>query len=304
MKRLVVGLVLSSACAFAALSETPIKILNAGVHGIPSAKIAQYVKDNFNVDQYREVRAQVIYNAQQEPDHVLVQLLAKGYHKVTFASVDLDTKFNFVGANQAYRLQDQDKSQQPGTSVQDAACPDSSVQFISFCPNDIKIEVEVTKQVHEAATKAGLKSVLLLQSEATRDAYLNYMSCPNLKGNFYDGDSDPSSFITNDGLITAEEMSNIFKDKWNYKVTNIWLACQAYNAPMLPAVQDDAQSRKYAAGINDLQVGPSDKAAACTMEAAVQGKPMKASFDECYKKLDVPSDHWGFGGKGTDNFND
>jgi hypothetical protein len=71
---------------------------------------------------------------------------------------------------------------------------------------------------------------------------------------------------------------------------------------MLPAVIDYAQTKKYAAGINDLLIGPSDKAAACAMKAAIAGKPMQASFNTCYQQLDVPSDHWGYGGKGTDNF--
>ena len=71
---------------------------------------------------------------------------------------------------------------------------------------------------------------------------------------------------------------------------------------MKSVILNDAQSQKYAAGINDLEVGPSDNAAACTMNAAIDGKPETASFQACYNKLDIPSDHWGFGGDGSDYF--
>ena len=49
-------------------------------------------------------------------------------------------------------------------------------------------------------------------------------------------------------------------------------------------------------------VGPSDRAAACAMKAAIAGNPMHASFNSCYQQLDDPTDNWGFGGNGTDNF--
>jgi hypothetical protein len=271
---------------------------------ISDAKIAQYVKANIDVSQYREIRAQIINNAQQEPDHVLLHLLSKEYHRVDFASARLDNRAQFKALELGYRLNSDDLAQQPGLNVADATCPDETVEMIAFCPNDIQLELDVTKEVATAAKAKGLKTVELYKEKATREAYLNYMSCPNLKGNFYDGDSNPELFITNDGVISASDISTLLKGKWKHKVTNVWLACQAYNAPMLPAVVDDAQARKYGAGINDLQVGPSDRAGACTMKAAFEGKPLTQSFNDCYKEFDVPSDHWGFGGNGTDYFFD
>jgi hypothetical protein len=128
------------------------------------------------------------------------------------------------------------------------------------------------------------------------------MSCPNLVGNFYDGDANTGVLATSDGEISAAQFVSNLKGAFRSKVTNIWLACEAYNNPMLAAVRDSDQSQKYAAGINDLQVGPSDNAAACAMKAAIAGKPMTAAFQACYKSVDNSADHWGFGGAGSDLF--
>lgn len=176
------------------------------------------------------------------------------------------------------------------------------MQFIAFCPNADQLELDTTNGVADAAQAAGLNTVRLLQTAATHDAYLNYMTCPNVVGNFYDGDANPSVIAVNDGEINASEISSVLAGSFHLQTTNIWVACEAYNDPMLTAVQTTAQSKKYAAGVNDLAVGPSDAAAACAMKAAIAGQPMTNSFNQCYQQDDTSSDQWGFGGPGTDVF--
>jgi hypothetical protein len=54
-----------------------------------------------------------------------------------------------------------------------------------------------------------------------------------------------------------------------------------------------------------LDVGPSDATAACTMRAAMKGKPIYESFNNCYDQFDNrEDDKWGFGGLGSDYFNE
>jgi hypothetical protein len=266
------------------------------------SRMAEAVRSRIDISKYREVRAQLIRDAQGKPSHYLVYLLSLKYHRVDFVKISVDQQLNVLGVQQNYKLQAMDFTQQPGVAPSHAACPDSFVQFIAFAPNDIQLEQDVTLDVASAATAAKLKTVKLLKSQATRDSYLNYMTCPKLLGNFYDGDANPQLIITVDSVISADDIKTILKGKFQYRTTNIWLACEAYNNPMLSAVVDDAQTKKFAAGINDLLVGPSDNAGACAMKAAIAGKPMQASFNTCYKQFDVPDDHWGFGGNGSDSF--
>ncbi len=283
---------------------TPIKILKTNIQAPqpPETEIVSTVRAHIDVNKYREVKTQLILDAEGKPNHYLVYLFSQKYHRVDFAKIALDQQFKVLNVQQNYQLEDIDFKQQPGIRMEHAACPDSSVQFIAFAPNDIQVEQDVTIDVASAATAANLKTVKLLKNQATRDSYLNYLTCPKIQGNFYDGDSNPQLFITVDGVITADDIKTILKEKFQYRTTNIWLACEAYNNPMLSAVIDDAQTKKFAAGINNLAVGPSDKAGACAMKAAIKGKPMQASFNACYQQYDIQSDHWGFGGNGSDNF--
>jgi hypothetical protein len=263
--------------------------------------MVQMVQKNLNLSDYRQAKTKLVLGPDAKPDHILVYLSSAKYHKLSYARLNLDKNLKVTSVVQNYQPQsaDYDSLKKKPTTL---TCPDPSVEFIAFAPNDMDLEQQITVDVAQAAEAAGLKTVRLLKDDATRDAYLNYMTCPRLKGNFYDGDANPEEFITVDGVISADDMKTLLKGQFQYKVTNIWLACEAYNDPMLSAVVDDAQSQKYAAGINNLLVGPSDRAAACTMKAAIQGQPMQASFDACYKQFDSEEDQWGFSGKGSDYF--
>jgi hypothetical protein len=272
----------------------------------PSAEaIAQFqteIDQAFPAENYREVTYQVIYK-DQTPNHLLVYLFVKGQHRVDFASIAVDASMNPRAITENYKLTEMDHKAQSGAKKPStSACPDTSVQFLSVCPNNNSLEINIVQGVASAAVAAGLKTKVLLQKDATSKNYLAWMSCPNLVGNFYDGDANTGVLATSDGEISAAQFVSNLKGAFRSKVTNIWLACEAYNNPMLAAVRDSDQSQKYAAGINDLQVGPSDNAAACAMKAAIAGKPMTAAFQACYKSVDNSADHWGFGGAGSDLF--
>jgi hypothetical protein len=286
-----------------ALAATPVQIL--GVHrdaAVSAETVTADLRAHFDVDAYRAVRAQAIYRRSGKPDHWLIYLFSKRYHRMDFAKAVLDENYRILSVTRDYRLQPEDFAQQPGGRASDATCPDSSTQFIAFAENDDSLEQSTTKEVAQAAQAKGLKTVSLLINQATRQNYLNYMVCSAIQGNFYDGDANPQALATADGMLSSDDISSVLKGKFKYWVTNIWVACEAYNDPLLSAVEKDAQSKKYAAGINDLEVGPSDKAAACAMEAAIDDQPMTSAFNDCVQKYDNTSDHWGWGGDGSDLF--
>lgn len=287
-----------------AQAVTQIKVLKTRIEAPqpPEAEIIKTIRAHIDVEKYRQVKTQLIRDEKGKPSHYLVFLLSKTTHRVDVAKIAIDEKFKVINVQHNYKLQELDFKQQPGIELKHATCPDNAMQFIAFAPNDIQVEQDVTIDVANAATAANLKTIKLLKNDATRDNYLKYLSCPNVLGNFYDGDSNPQLFITVDGVISANDINTLLNKKFGYHMTNIWLACEAFNDPMKSAVIDGAETKKFAAGINDLAVGPSDKAGACAMKAAIAKKPMKASFDACYNQFDIQSDHWGWGGNGTDDF--
>ncbi|MDR3476473.1 MAG: hypothetical protein P4M14_00395 [Gammaproteobacteria bacterium] len=292
-----------------AIAETTISFFNSKHHyaNLSAEAIKQMVKNHIDVNQYKNVKVQIIYNADHQPDHILVYLFSKKFHHVDITKIAMTNNLHSnKSVVQHYQLNSADLAEQPGIEAKAAACPDPSVEFISFAPNNDSYEVAKAEDVASTAEAHHLKTIRLLRDNATRTNYLNYMSCPNLKGNFYDGDSNPEVIATADGVIYSKDIDQLLRNQFRFKVVNIWLACQAYNDPMKTSVMDTAQSQKYAAGINDLEIGPSDEAAACAMKAAIEGKPITASFQDCYNTFDRPKDgwvdNWGFGGSGSDYF--
>jgi hypothetical protein len=293
MKKLMF-LLLFAAPAFAATSIRPLSLIPQ----LSQPRLQEIVNQNFDTSSYREVGVQAVLNGRQRIDHLLLHLHFKNTHRLALAAIFVDSAMNVTRVVRDYRMTAQDFKAQPNSGAA-GVCPDPTVQFIAFAPNTDSTEQGVTVAVAQAATSAGLKVVQLLESNATRANYLNYMACPNLKGNFYDGDSNPDEFVTVDGVISSSDMAAF---NFNLKVTNIWVACEAFNDPMKSMLLTTAQSQKYAAGVNDLEVGPSDNAAKCAMIAAIGGQPMTAAFQSCYKQYDDSSDQWGFDGNGSDTF--
>ncbi len=292
--------------AATAQANTPITLMTTshGNSAVPLSRIVQLVKQNIYVDDYRQIKTQVIRNKSNQPDYVLVYLFSKKFHKVEVARININDQFQATGnVERNYQPTHQDFVAQPQPTK--AVCPDPSVQFIAFAPNDMQLEQDITEGVAKHAEAAGLKTVRLYIDDATAQNYVNYMSCPKVVGNFYDGDANPDLITTVDGIILHDTFETVLKSAFRNHVTNFWLACEAFNDPMKSAVIDDAAAQKYAAGINDLLIGPSDRAAACAMKASIDGTHITAAFNKCVKKEDNPDtsqDRWGYGGNGTDTF--
>ncbi|MFY9892676.1 MAG: hypothetical protein WAK63_00895 [Xanthobacteraceae bacterium] len=302
--------------------------LNSNYHGadFPQEKIIQDIRsgvgDKVDLSNYREVRIAVM-NAEGGRPYLVLQLLSSKYHSVEVVRVNLDEKFNVLGIQMDYQMtpydyRNQFKVNEEQSPVQfhqqlsNLKCPDENVEFLVFAPNDpasannandrqnLELEQSISEDVANTAASHGLKVVKLLTKAATHDMLIAHLKCPNLKGVFYDGDANPTLIITNDAVLYASEIKQLLQ--FRKKVTHIWLACQAFNDPMLSTMIASVESQKYAAGKNNLEIGPSDRAGACAMKAALAGKPMTAAFWACYKAEDRPADNWGFDGLGSDQF--
>jgi hypothetical protein len=292
--------------------NTTFRFLDSNYHGapFPQEKIIQDIRSNFDLSNYREVRIAVINDPGGTP-YLILQLLSRKYHRVDIARVDLNNDFDFQAVKKEYKMTPEDHMNQFKVNeieplvkfhqrLSNLKCPNGDVEFLTFAPNNEPTEQSISKAVADAADKHGLKVVTLLIKGATHDMLIAFLKCPNLKGVFYDGDANPDEITTNDGVLQASEITQYFN--FGKKVTHIWLACQAYNDPMLSAMIATVQAQKYGAGINDLEIGPSDQAGACAMKAALDGQPMTAAFWHCYQTEDKPTDKWGFDGKGSDLF--
>ena len=241
--------------------------------------IKNIVNQYIDINLYGEIKAQLIYK-NNTPDHIIVFLISNKSHKLKIANINISNNIsNNISAKNShnnsqnynqyksnlindYKLTQEDINQKPNNiNSDDLICPDTSIQFISIAPNNDKFEQGEAKKAGYYAADYGYQTALLLGDQATSDAWMNYMSCPKLIGNFYDGDASTQIIITSDGYLTSDDFAITLRGKFRAKVTNIWVACEAFNDPMKSAVMNDANSQKYAAGLNDLHVGPSDETA-------------------------------------------
>src|SRR4051812_25675984 len=74
------------------------------IAALPADQINNIIKSNFNVNQYRVVKLQVIANNNYIPDHILVFLFSKKQHHVDVARINIDNKFQAKSITNNYRL--------------------------------------------------------------------------------------------------------------------------------------------------------------------------------------------------------
>jgi len=268
-------------------------------------RLRRIVADLFRLENYRKLRIQIIENSDGMLEHyyMLVYLFSPIYHSFDLVRVDFDRALKVLKVEKNYVKTKKDRIQQSLRVLDTPVCPDDTIQFIAICPNgDDQFEMNVTTDVANTAVAKGLNTVWLLGDNATSTNFVNYLSCPKLQGSFYDGDADPSSIVTSDGSLDADTISSSLAGAFRNEVVNIWLACEAFNDPMKTAMTTTTLSQRYAAGINDLLVGPSDNAAACAMKAAINGQGLDEAWASCQTQYDNSSDQWGWGGQGSDQF--
>ncbi len=254
--------------------------------------IEKIVKEKFSIDEYEQVKIQSLYNPKTQSDDFILYLLPKNNHNLMTARINMDhTRFISI-----------EKNFIPTSQLQETTCPDPSIEFIVFAPNDNDLEQKITMKIANAAERQGLKTIRLLRENATRENYLNYLVCPQLKGNFYDGNANPYMILTYDGFIHVDEIQTTLANQFQYKVIHVWVAGEAFENPMESAMIDMAKAQRFMAGESSLTIGPSDLTGACTMNKAILHESITDSLAACYKKYGLRIDRWGLGGYGSDYF--
>jgi len=254
--------------------------------------IEKIVKENFSIDEYEQIKVQSLYNPKTQSNDFILYLLPKNNHNLITAKINMDHS----------QLISIEKNFTPTLQPQETKCPDPTIEFIAFAPNDNDLEQKITMNVAKTAERQGLKTIQLLRENATRENYLNYLVCPQLKGNFYDGNANPYMILTYDGFIHVDEIQTILTNQFHYKVTHIWVAGEAFENPMESAMIDVAKAQKFIAGESSLTIGLSDLTGWCTMKKAIHHESIAESFASCYAKYGIRVDRWGLGGYGSDYF--
>lgn len=188
--------------------------------------------------------------------------------------------------------------------LQQIACPDPSVQLLSIAPHaTIYAQQESALAVASAGIEAHLKTQTLLGLAATRQNILDYLSCPNLLGVFFDGDGNQTLISASDDVITSNELKTYFSGHFHYHTIFAFVSANGFQDPLETVMTQDLQAQKYIASQDVLYGGPTDKTAACTMIAMIENptQEIQVSFLGCNQAFGA-QDHWGIVGAGADYF--
>jgi hypothetical protein len=287
---------------FAAKASTIEVIPNRGA-SMSDQAVIKLVQDTVSVNELKtanRIRAQVVSLHKGVVDSLLVYLTFGSEVKSEIIEVDkaaaIRKQLSDFGVTSAT-----EKDLAQTTTV---FCPDESVQFISVSQSNLSWDQKSAIVVADSAEKTGLKTVRLLKEQATRQNYLNYLSCPGLVVDFYDGDANSNALETYDGTITAADISIILKNAFHRNVVHVWVACRAFNDPMLSAMVNDAEAQKFVAGQVDLIAGYADRTGVCVMQSALSGKSITNSVSLCHEQQDLHwHNRWGVAGNGSDYLN-
>ena len=280
--------------------------VRAGLYGIAVEELAlkKLAIDNAPNGCFSRATVQSIYRDDEALSHLLVHYYDCESRPIKTTKLEVDVTWEVAGVTHDYIYEDLDHRNQLHNLGNAPVCPNDTIEFLSVAPLDASNSSEFdserayAKQVAETAVAQGHATRTLYGTEATVSAVMDVLACPNLVGFFYDGDASSQMIALSDGYLHAADITKHFGGKWG-GLTHIWLACSAFNEPMLSAMKA-AKSQVFAAGVADLRIGPSDKAAACAMQGALEGLEMKASFDYCTSYYDAPSDEWGWYSEGAD----
>jgi hypothetical protein len=273
----------------------------------------ELVKNLLNINSaspYRGVRLQFIYNNKNQVEAILVYLLSNKTKSYELIKITVTPALTYLSMERPYHLKSSDLSQLPAyANPKIPRCPDPAVQFAigNNFKGDVSVETEVQK-VYKLAQANGYNPILMDVNDSntpqpTIQAYLNWMSCPNLKGFYNESHGSTEDILLSDGDFTYTIIQKNLKDKLKSEIV-LFDSCDTFNDPLLSTMvnTNQADSQQYIAGIVPLPFGSSERTASCFWAAALQHQELtQALIENCALQYNLDKDAFRIGGSGDDH---
>jgi hypothetical protein len=283
-------------------NDIPVNLMGSAtaMNSAPINIIMDIVKQNIDLSLSAgnaKASVQVIYK-NTKPDYLLVYLLSAKDYSFTVTRIQLDQNYHVQSIIPNYQLQASDDASQPATST--PVCPDNTIEFISSTPVDtIATAKEGVENVYNDALAHHYKAVKLLGAEATVASYQNWFACPKLKGFFNIGHGNQNEIVLADGYLKSRFFATTEHNKLVEKAVVLFNSCEVDNSPLKPSIVESSNAQKYAGGITNLLIGPSESASQCFWSKAFNSEGMTNAIQDCNQQFD-PADQFGISGHGSD----
>jgi len=247
--------------------------------------------------EYHSVKVKVKRRKDGSPKYLVTYMLRKDTYTADIVKVDVDKNYQVQAFVDDYTDTEDDED---GESDEGATY--ESFDFVAGTPvPEIPTAKAAVQIMHQMAVNAGLKSKILLGTDASVANYKNYLKS-GLRGFVNVGHGNTSLIVLDDGPLYASWFQGL-SGKPLAPAVVYFNSCRVFNNPLQPAVMK-AGARTFIGGIVNLSIGPSEEVCKCFWNKVVaQGGAMGQTLKYCEKaKYHTQGAHGISGDLGTFNF--
>jgi len=213
--------------------------------------------------EYHRVDVKIKRKEDQTPQYLVAYMLRKDIYLVETVKVDVDTSFNVKGIKFQYDSSEDKEDEDEeikSLSTRDKGY-DCGYDFIAVTPvPDIPTALEAVEILNSLATSVGLRSRMLLGTEATVENYRQFLTC-GLKGFVNIGHGCTDFIMLDDGILDYDWFNSVVNEALKPGVV-YFNSCEVFNDPLKSAVMN-AGARTFIGGILPLWIGPSEEVCKC-----------------------------------------
>jgi hypothetical protein len=231
---------------------------------------------------YHSISVKIRRAADGSPKSLTAYLLRQDTYTAEVKKIEVDQDYNVQAIQDDY-----DESQDPEDAEADDAgaryAPDGygPVDFVAATPvPEIPTARQAVEHLHQLALNAGLRSRMLLGSQASVANYQGYLRS-GVQGFVNIGHGFTGGIVLDDGTLSAHWFQSLPTDALTGTVI-YFNSCQVFNPPLQPAVMQ-AGTRTFVGGIVNLLIGPSEEVCKCFWgrSLAPQQAPMGDLLTAC-----------------------
>lgn len=240
----------------------------------------ELVKTALNVSPtstYQDVRIQFIYDEAMTPKALVVFLLSSQDKSIRTVKMNLTPDFKLASMQGDYHVTRADLAQSPNYAYPyEPKCPDYNKQFVIGNAFTEHPELnEVVMKVYEMVKQKGYDPMLMnvykpFQPQPTVRNYLNWMSCPNVKGFYNESHGNPEGIVLKDDFFLYDLVDEYLPNKLKNSVV-LFDSCSTFHDPLLSSMTNinKGNAQQYMAGFINLPFGSSEKTAACFWDLVI-----------------------------------
>lgn len=277
-----------------AKKEIPIKIFRSGKKNLTydrqdEPKVLGVIRDEVlpkTDEEYSSVSVKVKRDAEGAPEFLVAYMLRKDSYTADVKKISIDKSFKLKGVEDEYaEPEDMDDDEEEVYAAVEAPTDYGAIDFVAATPvPEIPTAKAAVEEIHRRAQRAGLRSKLLLGSEATVANYRHYLRSGVL-GFVNVGHGFTGGIVLDDGTLSAAWFSGLAGRPVSPGVV-YFNSCQVFNNPLQPAVMKSG-ARSFIGGIVNLRIGPSENVCKCFWNrclSSVEGDGMEETLQECEAK--------------------